>query len=123
MIRQLIKDLLQAGRYFRNWRAGSPEKATAHGRKYLILFLFGGFAILWVLYEQGIAVPSDFALFGGGVILIDTLQFGTLIRLGMLIDPMTGGILGAIGLGTLTKFVRDLGGVSAAISYFKAIRD
>lgn len=61
-------------------------------------------------------------MFSGGLILIDLFEFSTLLRLSMALDPATGGILGVIGLGTLAKFFRDLGGLSAAISYFFSIR-
>lgn len=61
-------------------------------------------------------------MFTGGLILIDIFQFGTLLRIGMAIDPLAGGILGTIGLTTLAKFFRDLGGVSAAVNYFFSIR-
>ena len=73
-------------------------------------------------YQYNIAVPVDFAMFTGGLFLIELFKFSTLLRLGMAIDPLVGGILGTIGLGTLAKFFRDLGGLSAAISYFFSIR-
>lgn len=118
----LLKALIQSANYFRNWRKGDPESATQRGRKFLFWILIGGFASLWFLYQHGIAVPVDFAMFTGGLILVDIFQFGTLLRIGMAIDPLVGGILGTIGLGALAKFFRDLGGVSAAISYFFSIR-
>ena len=40
----------------------------------------------------------------------------------MAVDPLVGGVLGTIGLGTLAKLFRDLGGISAAINYFFSIR-
>ncbi|WP_144922332.1 hypothetical protein [Halorubrum salsamenti] len=117
----LLKALLQTANYFRNWRNGDPESAIQRGRKYLFWILVGGVAILWILYQQGIAVPVDFAMFTGGLLLVDMFQFGTLLRIGMAVDPLVGGILGTIGLGTLAKFFRDLGGLSAAINYFFSI--
>jgi hypothetical protein len=118
----LLKTLLQTANYFRNWRKGDPKSATQRGRKYLFWILVGGGAILWILYQHGIAVPVDFAMFTGGLLLVDMFQFGTLLRIGMAVDPLVGGILGTIGLGTLAKFFRDLGGISAAINYFFSIR-
>lgn len=117
----LLKALLQTANYFRNWRNGDPESAIQRGRKYLFWILVGGVTILWILYQQGIAVPVDFAMFTGGLLLVDMFQFGTLLRIGMAVDPLVGGILGTIGLGTLAKFFRDLGGLSAAINYFFSI--
>ena len=117
----LLKALLQTANYFRNWRNGDPESAIQRGRKYLFWILVGGVAILWTLYQHGIAVPADFAMFTGGLLLVDMFQFGTLLRIGMAVDPLVGGILGTIGLGTLAKFFRDLGGLSAAINYFFSI--
>ncbi|ELZ21067.1 hypothetical protein C475_18953 [Halosimplex carlsbadense 2-9-1] len=61
-------------------------------------------------------------MFAGGLLLVDIFQFGTLLRIGMAVDPLVGGILGMIGLSTLAKFFRDLGGLSAAINYFFSIR-
>ena len=118
----LLKALIQTTNYYRNWRKGAPENATQHGRKYLSIILLAGLGGLWLLYQHGIAVPADFAMFTGGLILVDMLQFGTLLRLGAAIDPLVGGILGTIGLGALAKFFRDLGGLSAAINYFFSIR-
>ena len=117
-----IKALIQTTNYYRNWRKGAPENATQHGRKYLGLVLLAGLGGLWLLYQHGIAVPADFAMFTGGLLLVDTFQFGTLLRIGAAIDPLAGGILGSIGLGTLAKFFRDLGGLSAAVNYFFSIR-
>ncbi|MFC7043955.1 hypothetical protein [Halonotius sp. GCM10025705] len=118
----LLKALLQTANYFRNWRKSDPESATQRGRKYLFWILVGGIASLWFLYQYGIAVPVDFAMFTGGLLLVELFEFGTLLRIGMAMDPLIGGILGTIGLGTLTKFFRDLGGISAAINYFFSIR-
>lgn len=118
----LLKSLSQTVNYFRNWRKGAPENATQRGRKYLFWILISGVTVLWFLYQRGIAVPADFAMFTGGLLLVDMLQFGTLLRIGAAIDPLVGGILGTIGLGALTKFFRDLGGLSAAINYFFSIR-
>ena len=118
----LLKALLQTANYFRNWRKGDPESATQRGRKYLFWILVGGGATLWILYQHGIAVPVDFAMFTGGLLLVEMFQFGTLLRIGMAVDPLVGGVLGTIGLGTLAKLFRDLGGISAAINYFFSIR-
>lgn len=118
----LFKALAQTMNYCRNWRTGDPENAARHGKKYLWLVLVGGFGLLWLLYGHGIAAPADFALFSAGIVLVESLQFSTLIRMGMVIDPMVGGVLGAIGLAALAKFFRDLGTVSAAIRYFFSIR-
>jgi len=118
----LFKAFLQSVNYFRNWRKGDPESATQRGRKYSLWILVGGITGLWILYQYNIAVPVDFAMFTGGLFLIELFKFSTLLRLGMAIDPLVGGILGTIGLGTLAKFFRDLGGLSAAISYFFSIR-
>lgn len=118
----LFKALLQTVNYFRNWRKGDPESATERGRKYLFWILVGGGAGPWVLYQHGIAVPVDFAMFTGGLLLVELFECGTLLRLGMAVDPLVGGILGTIGLGTLAKFFRDLGGIAAAINYFFSIR-
>jgi hypothetical protein len=118
----LLKALIQSVNYFRNWRKSDPESATQCGRKFLFWILISGLVILCILYQQGIALPVDFALFTGGVILVDIFQFSTLLRIGMAIDPLIGGILGTIGLGSLAKIIRDLGGVSASIRYFLSIR-
>jgi len=118
----LLKALSQSVNYFRNWRKGDPESATERGRKFLFWILVGGGSALWILYQHGIAVPVDFAMFTGGLLLVELFEFGTLVRLGMAIDPLVGGILGTIGLGSLAKFLRDLGGISAAINYFFSIR-
>ncbi|QLG61908.1 hypothetical protein [Halorarum salinum] len=68
-------------------------------------------------------MPVDFALFTGGIFLVEMFEFGTLLRLAMAIDPLVGGgILGTIGLGAFAKFFRDLGGASAAINYFFGIQ-
>jgi len=56
-----------------------------------------------------------------GLLLVELFEFGTLLRIGMAEDPLVGGILGTIGLSTLAKFFRDLGGISAAICYFFSI--
>lgn len=61
-------------------------------------------------------------MFTGGLFLVEAFEFDTLLRLGLAIDPLLGGILGTTGLGVLAKFVRDLGGASAAINYFFANR-
>jgi hypothetical protein len=122
MVPGLLKALLQTASYFRNWRTADPESATQRGRQHLFWILIAGVASLWILYQHGIALPADFAIFTGGLLLVDMFQFGTLLRIGMAIDPLVGGILGTIGLGSLAKFVRDLGGISAAINYFFAIR-
>lgn len=118
----LLKALIQSVNYFRNWRKSDPENATKCGRKFLFWILISGLVILCILYQQGIALPVDFVLFTGGVILVDIFQFSTLLRIGMAIDPLVGGILGTIGLGSLAKMIRDLGGVSASIRYFLSIR-
>jgi len=122
MVPDLFKKLSQTVSYFRNWRTADPESATQRGRKHLFWILIAGVASLWFLYQHGIALPADFAMFTGGLLLVDTFQFGMLLRIGMTIDPLVGGMLGTIGLGSLAKFVRDLGGISAAINYFFAIR-
>ncbi len=118
----LLKALLQTANYFQNWRKGDPESATQRGRKYLSWILVAGGITLWILYQHGIAVPVDFTMFTGGLLLVELFQFGTLLRIGMAVDPLVGGVLGTIGLGTLAKFFRDLGGISAAINYFFSIR-
>lgn len=118
----LFKALLQTANYFQNWRKGDPDSATQRGRKYLFWILVGGVASLWFLYQHGIAVPVDFAMFTGGLLLVELFEFGTLLRIGIAVDPLVGGVLGTIGLGTLAKFFRDLGGISAAINYFFSIR-
>ncbi|MCU4744608.1 hypothetical protein [Natronoglomus mannanivorans] len=118
----LFKALSQTANYFWNWRTADAENATRHGQKYMWLILFGGFGSLWVLYQHDIAAASDFALFSAGIVLVESLQFGTLVRMSMVVDPMVGGILGTIGLGSLAKFFRDIGGASAAIRYFFSIR-
>jgi len=117
----LLKALLQTANYFRNWQKGDPENATQRGRKYLFWILVGGVAGLWLLYQHGIAVPVDFAMFTGGLLLVELFEFGTLLRIGMAVDPLVGGIFGTIGVGTLAKFFRDLSGISAAINYFFSI--
>ncbi|MBX0324788.1 hypothetical protein EGH21_17315 [Halomicroarcula sp. F13] len=61
-------------------------------------------------------------MFTGGLLLVELFEFGTLLRIGMAVDPLFGGILGTIGLGTLAKFFRVIGGISAAINYFLSIR-
>lgn len=104
----LLKALLQSVNYFRNWRKGDPESATQCGRKYLLWILVVGSSGLWVLYQHDLAVPADFAMFTGGVFLIELFKFGTLLRLGMAIDPLVGGILGTIGLGTLDNYSEGL---------------
>lgn len=118
----LLKALQQSVNHFRNWRKGDPKSATQRGRKYSLWILVGGITGLWILYQHNIAVPVDFAMFTSGLVLVELFEFGTLLRIGMAIDPLVGGILGTIGLGTLAKFFRDLGGLSAAISYFFSIR-
>lgn len=117
----LWKALVQSIRCGLNWSKGDPESATEHGRGYLDRFLIGGIAILAVLYHYGIAVPEDFVMFTGAVILIDIFQFGTLLRLATLVDPVVGGVLGAIGLEVLTKAVRGVGVVSATVNYFVGV--
>lgn len=117
----LLKALLQAGRYFLNWQKGDPESATEHGRGYTgLIFFIGIVGLLW-LYQSGIATPADFAFFTGALVAIDIFQFGTLIRLASVVDPVIGGMLGAIGLEALTKTVRGIGAISATIRYLNGI--
>lgn len=94
----LFKALSQTANYFWNWRTADAENATRHGRKYMWLILLGGFVSLWILYQHDIAAASDFVFFGAGLVLVESLQFGTLVRMGMVVDPMVGGVLGTIGL-------------------------
>lgn len=61
-------------------------------------------------------------MFTGGLVFVKVFEFGTLLRIGMAVDPLVGGILGTIGFGILAKFFRDLGGISSAINYFFSIR-
>lgn len=117
----LFRALVQSVRYGLNWSKGDPKSATEHGRGYLDFVLIGGIAALLVLYHYGIAVPEDFVLFTSGIVLIDIFQFGTLLRLATLVDPVVGGVLGAIGLEILTKVVRGVGAVSATVNYFIGI--
>jgi len=116
-----LKALSQAVNHFRNWRKGDPQSATQAGRKYLFWILLGGTVTLWILYQSGIAAPIDFAKFTVGLVLVEIFEFGTLLRLGMAVDPFVGGVLGTIGVSALAKFFRDLGGISAAVSYFFSI--
>ncbi|QRV13833.1 hypothetical protein JMJ58_12815 [Haloterrigena salifodinae] len=108
--------------FLREWPESDPENATEHGRRYLIPLLLGGLISLAILYDYGIATIEDFALFTSAMVLIDLFQFSTLIRMATVVDPAVGGVLGAIGLELLTKVVRGVGAISAAIRYFFNIR-
>jgi hypothetical protein len=36
-------------------------------------------------------------MFTGGLLLVELFEFGTLLRIGMAVDPLVGGILGTSG--------------------------
>ncbi|GAB3665077.1 hypothetical protein [Halopiger thermotolerans] len=117
----LLKSLIQTANFLKEWPTSDPENATEHGRDYLVLLLVIGLASLVILHNYGIATVEDFALFTSAVVLIDLFQFSTLVRIATVVDPVFGGVLGAIGLEVLTKVVRGVGAISAAISYFFGI--
>lgn len=117
----LLKSLIQTANFWRSWPESQPEKATEHGRSYLGWLFLAGLTGLLLLTHYGVATPEDLVMFMWGILFVELLQFGTLIRLATLIDPLVGGVLGALGLEFLTRTVRGIGATSAAISYFNGI--